>query len=167
MTWFEENAHTEARDAGEMCWVKEARVPNSDAIPLGFLCLDERTRDDICLHKRKKHTTLPWGRGHRPPVLLLALRQASHSPFFFLHGHIQPCCRRHVQKLPVACTEKHSLLQQCHRLIDRGSDRGGSNGLLVDLQRSTAFGAHCKRRRRFRPAVAITLPVCSHTCLAR
>ena len=76
--------------------------------------------------------------------------------------YIHPCCRLHGQK-----SKKPQLL-----LIDRGSDLANNTLLLhlrhkncedqvhqQHLQRSIASGTRCKRRRRFRTAVAIKLPV--------
>ena len=86
-------------------WVKEARVPDRDVVlflekhtclttvhaahvPLGFLRLNDRKRDDIKLSVIKTHSIAvgPWA---RPPVPLPGLSQASHSPFSV---HIRSCC---------------------------------------------------------------------------
>ena len=83
----------------EMCtpgWAKDARVPDSDVVlfpqkhpclptvyaahvPSGFLCLNNRKRDDIKLFKRKNPQHCREAVA-RPPVLSLARSKVAHPP---------------------------------------------------------------------------------------
>ena len=116
-------------------WIKEARIPDSDVVflprkhpciithvPSGFLCLDDRKRDDIKLFKTKKNTALLWNSGHVHPCNCLRFGKQATAPSPPSRKHLQ-----HVQKkshVHPARSKNKSLLQQCCRLIDRGSDRG-------------------------------------------
>ena len=80
-------------------WVKETRVPDSDVVlfpqkhtclttvyaahvPSGFLCLDDRKRDDIKrFSKEKQNHSIAVGPWARPPELFPALWHASRSHF--------------------------------------------------------------------------------------
>ena len=91
-------------------WVKEVRVPDSDVVLfpqkhlLTFLhdfCVSPLTKRETTSSCSKEKDTL-----HCRGAVGTSTRGVA----------LHPCCRLHGQK--------KSLLQQCHRLIDRGSDRG-------------------------------------------
>ena len=58
-----------------------SKRPDSDVIPLGFLCLDVGRQTTSAYSKEKQPHRIAVGPWARPPVLLLALRQASYTPF--------------------------------------------------------------------------------------
>ena len=102
---------------GMMCTpgrVKEARIPDNDEktclttvcaayVLLGFLCLNDRKRDDIKLSKIGNHGIVVelWA---RPPVLLPALSQASHSPFSVRSASYTIPCSVQTNCLPLTET---------------------------------------------------------------
>ena len=124
----------------------------------GFLSLDDTKRETTssCSKIQKQHCREAVGTSTR--AVACALTSKPH------HLLLLPCYRLHGQK-----SQKPQLF-----LIDRGGHLA-SNTLLLDLrhqncegqvrqehlQRSIVSGTRCKRRRHFRTAAAIKLPVCN------
>ena len=153
---FEEDAHTEARDArcphvselkqpifkslpGRCAHQAGSKRPGSQTVTSFFsrenidglrrsrsFGISVSRRQEERRHQgvqNKKNHSIAVEQWARPPVQLPALWQASHTPFSSFTDTSSTFKSRtstqHGQK-----KNQKSLLQQCYRLIDRGSDRG-------------------------------------------
>ena len=86
---IDQSEHKQTREMRTPGWVKETKVPESDvalfpqkqtclttvyaARSIGFLCLNDKKRDDVKLLKKKKHSTVVCAFASQPQPVLCAL----------------------------------------------------------------------------------------------
>ena len=104
---------------------------------LGFLRLMLRKKRHETVQNHTRTMTSHGAVGTSTRAVACASKKQATAPSLRGHIPLSPA-RSKVDRPPVLpparSKNKNSLRQQCHRLIDRGGDRGESNDLLLDLR---------------------------------